>query len=136
VIDKAFYLQVTFLKIKMMDAKQLAALIGPTIIAVTISETINSNIWLANTAAGVYLNGALLFVAGLSIIRSHNYWVQRWPVIITLTGWFAMLLGLFRMFAPALQLQASKNTFMVFAVTTFVLAIGIFLTIKGYGRKV
>ena len=119
----------------MTNSKQLAGLIGPTIIAITISETLNVHIWVANTAAGVHLNGALLFVAGLSIIRSHNYWVRGWPVTITLTGWFIILLGLFRMFAPEMQLEGAKNTTAVVVLTMFVLAVGIFLTFKAYSHK-
>lgn len=116
----------------MTNSKKLAGLIGPAIIAITISETINVHIWAANTAAGIHLNGTLLFVAGLSIIRSHNYWDRSWPLLVTLTGWFIILLGLFRMFAPEMQLEAAKKTTMVTALTMLILAIGIFLTFKAY----
>lgn len=119
----------------MSNSKQIAGLIGPSLIVITISETINIHIWAGNTAAGVYLNGAILFVTGLSIVRSHNLWVRAWPVMVTLTGWFAMLLGLFRMFAPELQLEAAKNTSPVIAEIMVVLAVGIFLTYKAYGSK-
>ncbi len=43
----------------------------------------------------------MLFVAGLSIVRAHNRWKDGWPVLVTLMGWFAILGGLARMFAPA-----------------------------------
>jgi hypothetical protein len=117
----------------MSNSKNIAGLVGPTLIVVTISEMINVHIWASNTAAGVYLNGAILFVAGLSIVRAHNLWVRGWPVMVTLVGWFAMLLGLFRMFAPELQLEAAKNTSPVTAETMVVLAVGVFLTFKAYG---
>ena len=116
----------------MVNSKQLAGLIGPAIIAITISETINIHIWAANTAAGVHLNGSLLFVGGLAIIRSHNYWGRSWPLLVTLAGWFIMLLGLLRMFFPEMQLEGAKKTSMVVVVTMLVLAIGIFLTLKAY----
>jgi len=116
----------------MMNSKELAKLIGPTIIAVTVSETINVHIWEANVAAGIHLNGALLFLGGLSIIRIHNHWVRSWPILVTLTGWFIILLGLFRMFAPEMQLEGAKNTTMVAALTMLTLAIGIILTFKAY----
>jgi hypothetical protein len=119
----------------MTDSKQLAGLIGPTIIAITISEIINIHIWAANTAAGVHLNGALLFLAGLSIVRTHNRWIRNWSVIVTLIGWFAILLGLFRMFFPELQLEGAKNSSAVIGGTLIVLAIGIFLTFKAYSHK-
>lgn len=119
----------------MTNSKQLAGLIGPTIIAVTISETLNANIWVGNTAAGVHLNGSLLFLGGLAIIRTHNYWGRDWPVLLTLTGWFIILLGLFRMFAPEMQLEGAKMTTMVAVLAMFVLVIGIFLTFKAYSRE-
>ena len=119
----------------MTKSKQLGELIGPTIIAMTLSETLNAHIWIANTAAGVSLNGTLLFVAGLAIIRAHNVWVRQWPVMVTLTGWCAMALGLFRMFAPEIQLKNTGNTTLITAEAMIVLTVGIFITIKAYAHN-
>lgn len=119
----------------MTNSKQLAGLIGPTLIALTISETINIHIWAANTAAGVHLNGAILFVAGLSIVRAHNLWVRAWPVMVTLVGWFVMFLGLFRMFAPELQLEAAKHASAMIPEIVIALAVGIWLTVKAYWSR-
>jgi hypothetical protein len=77
--------------------------------AVAASEAINLHIWATNIAAVTYLNGTLLFVTGLSIIRIHNRWSAGWPVMITLVGWAALISGLFRMFAPSAQ-QAGPTT--------------------------
>ncbi len=121
----------------MANSKNIAGLIGPSLIAITISETLNIHIWAGNTAAGIHFNGAVLFVAGLAIIRAHNLWIRAWPVVVTLTGWVLMLLGLYRMFAPEFYLQGvqnSKNTSDVIVGTMFVLAVGIFLTFKAYGH--
>ncbi|HEY6062482.1 MAG TPA: hypothetical protein VIV35_02670 [Chitinophagaceae bacterium] len=116
----------------MMNSRDLAKLIGPTIIAVTISETINVHIWAGNVAAGIHLNGGLLFLGGLSIIRIHNHWVRSWITLVTLVGWFILLLGLFRMFFPEMQLEGAKNTTMVTGLTMLVLAVGVFLTYKAF----
>lgn len=118
----------------MANSKYIAGLLGPAIVAITISETVNIHIWAGNTAAGVYLNGAMLFVAGLAIIRAHNLWVRGWPVLITLAGWFLVLLGLFRMFFPELQLEAAKHTSTVGMEAMFLLAGGIYLSYKAYLR--
>ena len=118
----------------MANSKNIAGLIGPSIIAITLSETANIHIWAGNTAAGVHFNGAVLFVTGLAIVRTHNLWVRGWPVLITLAGWFLMLLGLFRMFFPELQLEAAKHTSIVSVETMLVLVLGIFLTYKAYRR--
>lgn len=118
------------------NSKNIAGLIGPSLIVITISETINAHIWAANIAPVIHLNGGLLFVAGLAIVRAHNFWVRGWSVVVTLVGWFVMLLGLLRMFAPELVLKGVQSTGSAFIAPTMgVLVIGIFLTIKAYRRE-
>lgn len=116
----------------MADSKYLAGLIGPSLVAITITETINVHIRASKPAAGVFLNGVLLFVAGLAIVRAHNLWVWSWPVVVAVVGWLVMAIGLFRMAAPKLQLQGARNIGLVIAETMAVLATGIFLTFKAY----
>lgn len=116
----------------MANSKLIAGLIGPTLIALSISEALNLHIWATNIAPVTYLNGLLLFVAGLAIVRVHNRWTRSWPVIVTLVGWVVMLGGLFRMFAPEAQ-QGGENI-PTYAVIVVIFAIGIFLTFKAYGR--
>lgn len=120
----------------MTNSKQIAGLIGPALIALTIPEAINAHIWAAQTAPVVYLNGGLLFVAGLSIVRAHNYWGLGSPVTVTLVGWGAILAGLFRMFFPEIARQGAQNTSTVIATAMIASAIGIFLTFKAYSRKI
>lgn len=115
----------------MANSKQIAGLVGPTAVALTLSEAMNLHIWADNIAPVTYLNGTLLFIAGLSIVRVHNLW-KGWPVMVTLAGWIAILGGLFRMFAPEAR-QAPQNG-ATFAVLMVLLAIGIFLTFKAYSR--
>lgn len=112
----------------MVGSKHLAGLIGPTLIATTLSEAINLHIWANNIAPVTYLNGVLLFVAGLSIVRVHNRWMCGWPVMVTLVGWAAILGGLFRMFAPEAK-QGGENT-VTYAVMFVGFLIGCFLTFK------
>jgi len=119
----------------MVNSKYIAGLLGPAIVAITLSETVNIHIWSGNTAAGVHFNGAVLFVTGLAIVRAHNLWVRGWPVLVTLAGWFLMLLGLFRMFFPELQLEAAKHTSTVGAEAMLLFSAGIFLTYKAYSRE-
>jgi hypothetical protein len=49
--------------------------------------------------------------------------------MVTLVGWFAILVGLFRMFAPDVQ-QASQNAPTTIITASLVGAIGLFLTFK------
>jgi len=119
----------------MSSSKQLAGLIGPTIIVVTISETVNIHIWAANSAANIYANGTLLFVAGLAIVRVHHNWALNWTLLITLIGWLAMVLGLFRMFFPDLQLEMAKNNSTTIIGAILTLTIGVVLIFKAYFNK-
>ena len=85
----------------------------------------------------VYLSGTLFFVAGLAIVRAHNLWVRAWPVLITATGWFFLVLGLVRMFAAVQYRQASAGV----SSTAFMLLEGILLVVAlvityyGYRRE-
>ena len=118
------------------NSKNLAGLIGPALIAVTISETINAHIWAANIAPVIHLNGALLFIAGLAIVRAHNHWVRGWPVVVTLVGWVVLCLGLLRMFTPELYLKGVQISGVAFIVPTMgVLAVGVYLTFQAYRRE-
>lgn len=120
----------------MTNSKQIAGLLGPTLVAVTISEAMNPDIWTTSIAPVlVYQAGTLLFVAGLAIVRVHNRWTGGWPVLVTLMGWFLILGGLIRMIAPGFAQQQIQNTTAVFALQIVLLAIGIFLTFKAYGRE-
>ena len=117
----------------MADSKQIAGLIGPVLMAVTVSEAKNLSIWTNNPAPVVYLNGALLFVAGLSILRAHNRWCAGWPVIVTLTGWISVLGGLYRMFFPEAQ-QAGPSG-ISYAALAVLFVLGGSLTFIAYRRE-
>jgi len=119
----------------MTNSKRLAGIIGPTLIVLSISEALTSDIWSNVTATQTYLAGALWFIAGLSIIRTHNIWTFGWPVIVTLIGWFAFLGGLGRMFFPQAAQEGGQNTVIVLAFQIILLVIGIILTFVAYIRK-
>ncbi len=119
----------------MARSKHLAGLLGPSLIAVTLTESINADIFINTSAHLVYLNGALLFVAGLAIVRTHNLWSARWPVLITLMGWTCLLVGLARMTAPVSALQAAQYPTAVQALTVLLFVIGIILSVYAYRRE-
>jgi hypothetical protein len=60
----------------MTSSTRIAGLVGPTLIAVTITEWLYVDVFTSamgpSFAPHVYLNGCLLFVAGLAIVRAHN----------------------------------------------------------------
>jgi hypothetical protein len=122
----------------MANSKRIAGLVGPTIVAMLVSEfpLVQPHLYDAQIPPVVYLSGVLMFVGGLAIARAHNHWTRDWTVLVTLSGWFGVVLGLFRMFAAGLYQRGSANT----SATTFVvlegilLAGGLVMTFKAYSR--
>ena len=80
----------------------------------------------------VYLSGVLLFVAGLAIVRQHNSWSWKWPVVLTVIGWLGGLLGLVRMFFPQRYQAQFRNDIYALLVELLLIGAGLFLTYKAY----
>jgi uncharacterized membrane protein HdeD (DUF308 family) len=96
----------------------------------------NLDIWTNTPVPVVYLSGTLLFVAGLSIVSVHNRWARDWTVLVTLMGWFVILGGLIRMFAPVFaQQRTEQHITAVYPLLIVLFAIGIVLTFKAYSRE-
>lgn len=122
----------------MASSKQLAGLVGPTIVAMIASEfpLVQPHLYDEQIPPVVYLSGVLMFVAGLAIVRAHNRWALDWTVLVTLAGWFAAILGLFRMFAAGAYQRgaASTPTFVFMALEIVLLLCGLVMTFKAYSR--
>jgi hypothetical protein len=122
----------------MANSKQIAGLLGPTMMAVLASEfpLVQPHLYDSQIPPVVYLSGVGFFVAGLAIVRAHNRWVRDWTVLVTLSGWFCLVLGLIRMFAAGLYQHSAASAgsiiFMVLEGSLFV--VGLVMTIKAYGR--
>jgi len=123
----------------MANSRQIGGLIGPVLVATLISEfpLVQPHLYDAQIPPVVYLSGVLMFVAGLAVVRAHNVWARNWTVLITLTGWFSMVLGLVRMFAASQYRQAAQGTssatFMVLEAGLLVVALVI--TFKSYSGR-
>jgi hypothetical protein len=115
-------------------SKSIAGIVGPTLIVMTTSElkAWNPNLYDFQIIPLVYLLGVLMFIAGISIVRTHNIWVLGWQTCITITGWLGVLLGLLRMFFPQVYKAQFKNDFFAFKVEILLILLGVFLTFKAY----
>jgi hypothetical protein len=124
---KAVYLE-------MDKSKSIAAIVGPTLIVMVLSELKlwNPTLYETQVVPLVYLSGVLIFIAGLTIVRKHNIWVWKWQTSITFIGWFGILLGLLRMFFPQMYKAQFKNDNSALVVELLLIFIGIFLTFKAY----
>ena len=123
----------------MANSKRIAGLLGPVIVMMVASEfpLVQPHLYDAQIPPVVYLSGVLMFVAGLAIVQAHNVWQRDWTVLVTLSGWFFLLLGLFRMFAAGLyqrrSASASSTFFMILEAILFV--VGLIMTFKAYSRS-
>ena len=109
---------------------QIASILGPVLMIVTLSEYLNLKIWKNVDPTVVSLNGLILLISGLVIVRFHNYWSLNWTLVITILGWLIFLAGVFRSFAPSAK-QAQENTLTkIFVIILFLT--GGFLTFKSY----
>ena len=120
----------------MQNSKRIAGLVGPTLVAMLVSEfpLVQPHLYDTQIPPVVYLSGTLMFVAGLAIVRAHNSWQRNWTVLVTLSGWFFLLLGLFRMFAADLYRQgsASTSTTVFMVLEGILLVFALIMTFKAY----
>ena len=122
----------------MPNSKRIAGLVGPTLVAMLVSEfpLVQPHLYDAQIPPVVYLSGVLMFVGGLAIVRAHNHWARDWTVLVTLSGWLGLTLGLLRMFAAGLyqrgSAKTSPTTFMV--LEGILLVLGLIMTFKAYRR--
>jgi uncharacterized membrane protein HdeD (DUF308 family) len=122
----------------MADSKKIAGLVGPTLVVMLVSESplVQPHLYDSQIPPVVYLSGVLMFVAGLAVVRSHNIWARNWTVLVTLTGWFFLALGLIRMFAAGQYRQAAAGTSSVVLMVLegAFLVIAVVITYHGYRR--
>jgi hypothetical protein len=123
-------------EVTVVNCRQVAGLVGPAIVAMVASEfpLVQPHLYDAQIPPVVYLSGVLMFVGGLAIVRAHNVWARNWTVLVTLSGWFFLMLGLTRMFAASQYGQASAHTSTVvwMAVEGCLLIVGLIITCKAY----
>lgn len=90
------------------------------------------HIFIGQTPPVVYLNGTLLLVAGLAIVQSHNRWAWGWALLVTLAGWTAVALGLWRMIVP--EAAQAKEGAVTNAIFVALAVLGAALSFQGYRK--
>ena len=118
----------------MDKSKSIAKIVGPTLIVMIFSEMKiwNPTLYDTQIVPLIYLNGVLLFVAGLAIVNKHNIWTFSWQTILTIVGYLGIVLGLFRMLFPQVQQGKFENNNSILVIEIILILIGLFLTIKAY----
>lgn len=121
----------------MEKSKSIAGIVGPTLIVMIFSEMRiwNPTLYDTQIVPLIYLNGVLLFISGLAIVRRHNIWTFGWQTVITIIGYFAIIVGLFRMLFPQVQEAEFENNNWILVLEIFFVLVGFFLTYKAYFSK-
>ena len=120
----------------------LARLLGPAFLVMGIGLLLNrenaralANEFLKSPAL-IYLAGLIALSAGLAIVLTHNVWAFRWPVVITIFGWWALIAGVLRLVFPAAvermgETLVAKEAWVPMASTIY-LVLGPWLSFAGY----
>lgn len=117
----------------MAPTRTIARLLGPSLLVTAVTEVYNAEIFVDSSLPVIYLNGTLLFVAGLSVVQAHNIWTPRVPALVTCMGWLTMGLGLARMaFPEAFLLRSSEFSSGLLVLCAALGAIGTTLSVAGY----
>jgi hypothetical protein len=120
----------------------LAKIIGPYLIIVGIGVLLNLKTYqnmigdFVKNSALLYLGGVIALLVGLLLVLIHNVWIASWIVIITIIGWLGIMKGAWLIIFPntvGKLTDAYQNKTGLLVVHLFIaLALGIFLTLKGY----
>lgn len=126
----------------MDNSALIARFIGPFIIVIGLAVLFNKEYFrkigedFLKNAALIYISGLFIFIMGLAIVLFHNLWVADWRVIITVYGWIVVIKGAWLVIFPGTLEKMThkflKNLNLLIVPWLIMLAIGIFLTVKGY----
>jgi hypothetical protein len=94
-----------------MNKKRIAAVLCPALLAVTLSEANNLEIWDDVHSSVGYLNGLIFLVGGLVIVTTHSFWQLDFRLLVTVSGCLLLIAGAIRMFFPKVaQLAPNPGT--------------------------
>ena len=130
----------------MTDPKNLAAYVGPILLAAGLALLINAHYFPGMLVEAVrepllvMLAGFASFIAGIFILRGHPRWRGGWPVLLTVVGWVCIITGLLRILFPlqaaGFAVQITSIPGVVPVVAVLVLVAGAVLSYQGYRHVV
>jgi hypothetical protein len=80
-------------------------------------------------------SGVMAVVFGILILVTHNVWTADWRVLITLTGWMALIKGMVRFVLPDQAVRIANATLQTksyFVMLSLAIIIGICLIYHGF----
>ena len=82
------------------------------------------------------MSGITALIIGILIVTAHNLWVYDWRVIITISGWAALLKGIARIYFVEHSkkwIKSATATSWYTSGLVFATALGLYLIFKGFG---
>jgi len=121
----------------------LAKILGSYFIIIALGGLFNLKTYqkvledFCKNSALLYLGGIFALLFGLLVLVFHNVWVANWTVIITIFGWGGLIKGAWLIIFPNTVVKFTqayqKKAALLTIHLVIALALGIFLTAKGYG---
>lgn len=121
----------------------LAKIFGPYFIIIALGGLFNPKTYqkvledFCKNPALLYLGGIFALIFGLLVVLFHNVWAANWTAIITIFGWAGLIKGIWLLIFPNTAAKFTqvyqKKTALLTIHLVIALALGIFLTAKGYG---
>ena len=118
------------------NTRPIAGLVGPTMVAILVSENpwVQPTLYAEQIPPVIYLNGTLMLLGGLAVVRNHNHWALDGSLPVTLVGWTSIAIGLVRMFLAEGHRAVASTTpdaaFLAFEIP--LLALALWITWVGY----
>ena len=120
----------------------LAQALGLYLIIISLAFTFNQRRFkpiildMMNAPGLMLISGFMALIIGILLVTSHNIWVMDWRVIITITGWMALLKGLNIIFFPQMLTDLSinwiENKVTYYATFLFTFIMGVIFIYFGY----
>jgi hypothetical protein len=93
----------------------LAKALGIYFIVISVAYIANKNTFIplvidmTHNPGLLLLSGVIALIIGILFVVSHNIWVKDWRLIITISGWMALLKGINIIIFPHFLINLSLN---------------------------
>ncbi|MFT4059739.1 MAG: hypothetical protein QM652_09340 [Legionella sp.] len=88
----------------------------------------------------LFVAAVITLIMGLLMVISHNVWVMKWPVVVTIIAWLTLIGGLVRLFCPETvhrvwgKIVGNSRAITIAAIVTLI--VGLYLLAKVYLKSV
>jgi positive regulator of sigma E activity len=120
----------------------IARILGPVLVIIGLGLLVEGETFrvmagdFLRSSALIYFSGVTTLAIGLAILNFHHLWVRDWRVLVTMFGWLFLIGGIVRLLATSWVQRVGESLIAhqrwPIASAVVILAIGAFLSLKGY----